>query len=161
MATQRSRHRCSIRNSRHLCMISPLFPYSIDIAIKDTTDTARSALYLEIHLQIDRDGRLWAFHLNVAAFQQYLHMECISRSCSDMPCSYHSFLDRWFLLWIKILNHGFIVVKLNHNFEMFTVAIITLLNVAENLCHKWQRMCSVCRNHNPVLSCPVLSCPHL
>ena len=30
--------------------------------------------------------------------------------------------------------------------------IMTLLTVTEYLFHKWPRICSVCRNHNPVLS---------
>jgi hypothetical protein len=30
--------------------------------------------------------------------------------------------------------------------------IMTWLTVTEYLCHKWPRICSVCRNHNPVLS---------
>ena len=31
-------------------------------------------------------------------------------------------------------------------------ATITLLTVTENLCHKWPCICSICCNHNPVLS---------
>jgi hypothetical protein len=34
----------------------------------------------------------------------------------------------------------------------FTVATMTCLTVTEYLCHKWQRICSVCRYHYPVLS---------
>jgi len=32
--------------------------YSIKFEIKDVTDTARSASYLDIHLEINSDGRL-------------------------------------------------------------------------------------------------------
>ena len=32
--------------------------YPIDLAIKDTRDTARSSSYLELHLQVDSEGRL-------------------------------------------------------------------------------------------------------
>ena len=32
--------------------------YHIEFQIKDTTDTDRSALYLDIHLEIDSEGRL-------------------------------------------------------------------------------------------------------
>jgi hypothetical protein len=34
--------------------------YPIELEIKDTTDTDRSALYLDIHLEIDIEGRLRA-----------------------------------------------------------------------------------------------------
>jgi hypothetical protein len=32
--------------------------YPIEVEIKDTTDTTRSASYLDIHLEIDNEGRL-------------------------------------------------------------------------------------------------------
>ena len=32
--------------------------YHIKLEIKDTTDTARSASYLDLHLEIDNEGRL-------------------------------------------------------------------------------------------------------
>ena len=32
------------------------------------------------------------------------------------------------------------------------LSTITWLNFTEYLCHKWPRICSVCRNHNSVLS---------
>ena len=32
--------------------------YSIELEIKDTTDTDMSASYLDIHLEIDNEGRL-------------------------------------------------------------------------------------------------------
>jgi len=40
----------------------------------------------------------------------------------------------------------------NSLFESFTVATMTWFTVTEYLCQKWPRKCSVCRNHNPVLS---------
>ena len=61
--------------------------------LKDTTDTDRSASYLDVHFKIDSEGAvknetttkemisispLWTFHLYVATFQQHLHMEYIS-----------------------------------------------------------------------------------
>ena len=46
-------------NNTTLCDCIDRF-YPIDLAIKDTTDTARSASYLELHLQVDSEGRLWA-----------------------------------------------------------------------------------------------------
>jgi hypothetical protein len=58
------------------------------------------ASYLDLHLEIDSEGRiernfttkkiisifpLWTFHLYVAAFQQHLHMEYIYLSWYDIP----------------------------------------------------------------------------
>ena len=63
-------------------------------------DTTRSSLYLDILLEIDRQGRvrtklcdkdmisifqLWTFHLYVITFQRHLHMEYISLSWDDIP----------------------------------------------------------------------------
>jgi hypothetical protein len=60
---------------------------------KDATDTDRSASYLDLHLEIDSEGRLRTklydkrndfnfplktFHLYEATFQKHLHMEYIS-----------------------------------------------------------------------------------
>ena len=66
--------------------------------------------------------------------------------------SYHDFLDRVLPTTRKLLNQGFTVVKLSHHFESFTIAIMTWLIVIEYQCHKWPRICSVCRHRNPVLS---------
>jgi len=41
---------------------------------------------------------------------------------------------------------------LKSSLRKFTVATMTWLSVTEYLYHKWPRMCSVCRNHNSVLS---------
>jgi len=58
---------------------------------------------------------LWTFHLYVAIFQQHLHngvyisqMIRYSRACG----SYQDFLDRGLLLTKKLLNQGFLLVKL-------------------------------------------------
>ena len=39
-------------------MISLIRIYPIELEIKDTTDTDTSALYLDLHLEIDSEGRL-------------------------------------------------------------------------------------------------------
>ena len=61
--------------------------YPIELEIKDTKDTDRSASYLDLHLEIDSEGRLrtakviisilplWTSHSYVATFQQHLYME--------------------------------------------------------------------------------------
>ena len=40
----------------------------------------------------------------------------------------------------------------SHLFESFTVAIMIWLTVMKYMCHKWQRICSACCKHFPVLS---------
>ena len=66
--------------------------YPIELEIKDTTDTDGSASYLDLHIEIDSEGKLrtklydkrddfnfplLTFHLNVATFQEHLDMEYI------------------------------------------------------------------------------------
>ena len=80
------------------CFISGCFVaiddriYPIELDIKDTIDIDRSASYLDLHLEIEGEGRLrtklydkrydfnfpsWTFQAYVAAFQQHLQMEYI------------------------------------------------------------------------------------
>jgi hypothetical protein len=40
----------------------------------------------------------------------------------------------------------------SHHFKRFTITTITRSTATEYLCYKWPRICSTCRNHNPVLS---------
>ena len=67
-----------------------------------------------------------------------------SRSCG----SYYDFLDRGLLLTRKLLKHEFLWISWSNHFKSFMVATMTWLTVTEYLCHKWPRICSVCRNHN-------------
>ena len=124
------------------CFISDCFVaiddriYPIELEIKDTTDTDRSASYLDLHLEIEGEGWLgtklydkrddfnfpsWTFHAYVAAFQQHLHMEYISqlirysRACG----SYQEFLDRGLLLTRNLLNRRFLIVKLKSSLRKF------------------------------------------
>ena len=74
--------------------------YPMELEIKDTIDTDRSVSSLDLHLEIDNEGRLrsnlttkemmsifplWTFLLYVATFQWHLHMEYISLIWSDIP----------------------------------------------------------------------------
>jgi hypothetical protein len=77
---------------------------------------------------------------------EYISLSWYSRACG----SYQDFLDRGLLLTRKLLNHGFLLVKLKSS--LFTAAIVTWLTVMEYMCHKWPRICSTCRKHFPVLS---------
>jgi hypothetical protein len=47
-------------------------------------------------------------------------------------------------------------ISCSHHLESFTVASMTCPTATEYLRHKWPRVCSVCRNHNPVFSSPGL-----
>jgi hypothetical protein len=87
----------SLNNSRFGHFLYRIYP--IELAIKDTTDTDRSAPYLLLHVEIDSEGRLrtkhydkryfqfsmWTFHLCITTFQENLHMEYISLSWYDIP----------------------------------------------------------------------------
>jgi hypothetical protein len=46
----------SLNNSRFGDLVDRIYP--IELEIKDTTDTDRSASYLDLHLEIDSEGRL-------------------------------------------------------------------------------------------------------
>ena len=46
----------SLNNSRFSDFVDRIYP--IELEIKDTTDTDRSASYLDLHLEIDSEGRL-------------------------------------------------------------------------------------------------------
>ena len=87
----------SLHNSQLSDFVDPIYP--IEHEIKDTTDIANSASYLDLHLEIDSEKRLrtklyhrrnafnfplWTFHWYVATLQHHLHMEYISLSYSDL-----------------------------------------------------------------------------
>ena len=57
-----------------------------------------------------------------------------------------------YLIERKLLNQGFLEIRLNHHFESFTYATMTRLTAMEYLWHKWSRICSAFRNQNLVLS---------
>jgi hypothetical protein len=63
--------------------------------------------------------------------------------------SCHNFPDRVLLLTRNLLNQGFLVVKLKSLRKLFC-SHRDLVN--RYLYYKWPRICSVCRNDNPVLS---------
>ena len=54
---------------------------------------------------------------------------------------------RGLLLTRKLLNQGFLVVKLKSSLRSFTVATMTWLTAMEYLRHKWPRICSTCLKH--------------
>ena len=121
----------SLNNSRFGGFVDCIYP--IDLEIKDTTDTDRSASYL--HLEIDSEGRLRTklydkrddFNFPIvnfpficsnipAAYGVYIsQMIRYSRACG----SYQDFLDRGLLLTRKLLSQGFLLVKLKSPFRKF------------------------------------------
>jgi hypothetical protein len=93
--------------------------------------------YLDLHLEIDSEGRLWTklydkrddFNFPIVnfpficsnipaapAYGVYIsQLIRYSRACG----SYQDFLDRWLLLTRKLLNQGFLLVKLKSSFRRF------------------------------------------
>ena len=49
------------------------------------------------------------------------------------------------------LINGYHWLSWSHYFGNFTVTSMTWLTVTEYLCHKWPRICSICRKHFSVL----------
>ena len=118
----------SLNNSKFGDYVERIYP--IELEIKDTTDTVKSASYLDLHLEIDNEGRLktklydkrddFSFPIvnfpflssNIPAAPAYgvyiSQLIRYSRAC----ISYHDFLDRGLLLTRKLLNQKFQMVKL-------------------------------------------------
>jgi hypothetical protein len=131
----------SLNNSRFDDFVDRIYP--IELEIKDTTDTDRSASYLDIHLEIDNEGRLrtklydkgddFNFPIvnfpficsNIPAAPAYgvyiSQMIRYSRACG----SYQDFLDRGLLLTRKLLNQGFLLVKLKSSLRKFYGRLFT------------------------------------
>jgi hypothetical protein len=109
----------------------------IEFEKKDTTDADISVSYLDLHLEIDSEGRLrtklydkrddFNFPIvnfpficrNIPAAPAYgvyiSQMIRYSRACA----SYQDFLDRGLLLTRKLLNKGFLLVKLKSSLRKF------------------------------------------
>ena len=114
-------HVLSLNNFRFGDFVDSIYP--IELQIKDTKETDMSALYLELHLEIDIAGRLrtklynkrddFDFPIvnfpficsNIPAAPAYgVHISELirySRACG----SYQDFLDRGLLLTSKLLYH--------------------------------------------------------
>jgi hypothetical protein len=125
----------SLNNSRFCDFVDSI--YHIELEIKNTTDTDRSASYLDLRLEIDNEGRLrtnlydkrddFNFPIvnfpficsNIPAAPAYgvyiSQMIRHSRACD----SYQDFLDRGLLLTMKLLSQGFLLVKLKSSLRTF------------------------------------------
>ena len=125
----------SLNNSRFGYFVDCIYP--IELEIKDFRDRARSALYFDLHLKIESEGWLrmklydkrdyFNFPIvnfpficsNIPAAPAY--GVCVSRliRCSRACGCYQEFLDRGLLLTGKLLNQGFLLVKLKSSFQKF------------------------------------------
>jgi hypothetical protein len=113
----------SLNNSRFGDFVDRIYP--IELEIKDTTDTDRSASCLDLHLEIDSEGLLRTqlydkrddFNILIVnfpficsnipaapAYEVYIsQLMRYSRACG----SYQDVLNRGLLLTRKLLNQGF------------------------------------------------------
>jgi len=117
----------SLNNSMFGDFVDRIYP--IELEIKDTTDTDRFASYLDLHLEIDSDGRLRTKHYDkrddfnfpiinfpficsniraAPAYGVYISQLIRYSRASD---SYQDFLDRGLLLTRKLLNQWFFLVN--------------------------------------------------
>jgi hypothetical protein len=125
----------SLNNSRFGDFVDRIYPTELEI--KDTTDTDRSTSYLDLHLEIDSEGRIRTklydkrddFNFPIVnipficsnipsrpAYGVYIsQMIRYSRACG----SYQDFLDRGLLPTRKLLNQGFLLVKWKSSLRTF------------------------------------------
>jgi hypothetical protein len=125
----------SLNNSRFGDFVNRIYP--IELEIKDTTDTDRSASYLDLHLEIDNKGRLRTKHCDNRDDFNFPIVN-FPFICSNIPAapacgvyisqlirysracgSYQDFLDIWLLLTRKLLNQGLLLVKLKSSLRKF------------------------------------------
>ena len=124
-----------LNNSRFGDFVDRIYP--IELEIKDTTDTDRSASYLDIHLEIDSQ---WRLRTKVYDKRDDLDFPIVNFSfiCSSIPAatahgvhisqlirysracgSYQDSHDRVLLLTRKLLNQGFFLAKLESSLRKF------------------------------------------
>ena len=122
----------SLNNSRIGDFINRIYPIELD-----TTDTDRSVSYLDIHIEIDSEWRLRT-KLYYKRDDFNVHIVNFPFICSNIPAapaygvyisqlirysracgSYQDFFDRGLLLTKKLLNQGFLLVKLKSSLRKF------------------------------------------
>ena len=105
----------SLNNSRFGDFVDRIYP--IELEIKDTTDTDTSASYLDLHVHPNVNFPFICSNIPAApAYGVYISQWIrYSRACG----SYQDFLDRGLLLARKLLNQGFLLVKLRSSLRMF------------------------------------------
>ena len=75
----------SLNNSRFGDFIDRIYP--IELEIKDTTDTDRSASYLDLHFEIDSEGRLRTLNVNQSTISRLWNRFQQTSSSNDRPRS--------------------------------------------------------------------------
>jgi hypothetical protein len=97
---------------------------------------------------------LWTFHLYVATFHQppaygvYIsQMIRYSRACGSYQDQ-----DQGFMLTRKLLNQGFLLVKLKSSLRKIDGRYHDLVDRYGISVSQWPRICSTSRKHFPVLS---------
>ena len=100
---------------------------------------------------------LWTFHWYVTTFQQYLHMDYISLSWSDIPELVVFIRISWKRVAANRETTKPMVpigqVEVITSKDVWSTAMtMTWLIVTEYLCHKWPLISFTCRKHSPVLS---------
>jgi hypothetical protein len=140
------------------------FRISIELEIKDTTDTDISASYFDLELEIDSEGRLrttlfekrddfnfvivyfpfiWSNISTAPAYGVYIsQLIRYSRICG----CYKDSLDRGLLLTRKLRTKGTCWLSWSLHFESCMVGTMTWLTAMEYLCNKWPRKCSTCKH---------------
>jgi hypothetical protein len=133
----------SLNHSRIGDFVDRIYP--IELEINDTQYTDRYASYIDLHLEIDSEGRKrtklydkWDdfnfpivnfpfiyIYINIPAAPAYevyiFQLIRYSRACVSYQDFYKDFLDRGLLLSRNLLNQGFLLVKL-----------------------KWSPLCNIC-----------------
>ena len=142
----------SLNNFRFGDFVDRIYP--IELEIKDTTDTDTTASYLDLHLEIDSQGRLRTKLYGKRDDFNFLIVN-FPFICSNIPAapaygiyisqlirysraygSYQDFLDRGLLLTRKLLDQGFLLVKLKSSLRKCYGRHHDWLTAMEYLCHK-------------------------
>ena len=120
----------SLNNSRFGDFVDRIYP--IELEIKDATDTARSASYLDFNFPIVNFPFICS---NIPAAPVYIsQLIRYSRACG----SYQDFLDKGLLPTRKLLNQGFFLVKLKSSLRRvysLYLACVSWLSILDP--HAW------------------------
>jgi hypothetical protein len=124
----------------------------IELEIKNSTDTTMSASYLDLHTELDSEGRVrakhydkniiftwWTFYLYLTQFHKHLYMKCMSLNWYDIhvvPVMI-DFLDRGLQLTRKLQKQGFLVVKLKSPLKNDHGYVPLFVNTFQSFPHSW------------------------
>jgi hypothetical protein len=126
--------------ARHFCDFVDR-RYLFEFEIKDTTDRARFVWYLDLHLEIDSEGRLRTKHYDKRDDFNFPIVN-FPFICNNIPAtpaygvyisqlirySYQDFFDRGLQLTSKVLNQEFRLAKLKSSLRRFYGRHYDLIN---------------------------------